>query len=89
MGKAHEELDDTRGCHARSYFSMDLYKHHLVTDIEVDDDYSRVAYHNACASRSYLLALVNTSIFMDKSTTYVDVIYVGYFTNSEMIHEYN
>lgn len=39
--------------------------------------------------RAYLLYLVVTSIFMDKSATYVGVVYLRYFDDLEKIHEYN
>lgn len=41
------------------------------------------------ALKSYFLILVGTSIFMDKSATYVDVVYLKFFMGLEQIHEYN
>lgn len=38
--------------------------------------------------RSYFMVLVDTCIFLYKSSTYVNVIYIRYFINLEMIHEY-
>lgn len=35
------------------------------------------------------MILVGTSIFMNKSVTYVDLVYIKYFTNLERIYEYN
>lgn len=39
--------------------------------------------------RAYLLYLIGTAIFMDKSATYTDVIYLWYFEDFELIDEYN
>lgn len=39
--------------------------------------------------RAYLLYLVGTTIFVDKSATYVDVFYLRYFEDFKQIHEYN
>lgn len=36
-----------------------------------------------------MLYLVDTSIFMDKSATYMNVIYLQYLDDFEAIHEYN
>lgn len=45
--------------------------------------------HIAHAMRAYLLYLVDTAIFMNKSATYADVVYLRYFLDFERIHEYN
>lgn len=45
--------------------------------------------HIAYAMRAYLLYLVGTAIFVDKSATYLDVLYLRYFEDIEQIHEYN
>lgn len=88
-GKAQHEIDDTRGCHARFSFMVDLYEHHLTVTVDADGDDGHVAYHKVCALRSYLLILVDTSIFMDKSATYVDAIYIRNFIDLKRTPEYN
>lgn len=65
----------------------DLYEHHVATFMDVDD--AHVAYHIACTLRSHLLVLVGTLIFMEKSVTYVNVIYLGYFIDLDIIQKYN
>lgn len=42
--------------------------------------------HRQCTLRCYLLFLVEMSIFMDKSETYVDVVYLKYFIDLTAIH---
>lgn len=37
----------------------------------------------------YLFFLVDTSMFVDTSATYIDVVYLKYFINLIAIHEYN
>lgn len=64
-----------------------MYQHHLATIVDVDGDDEQVSYHSA--SRSSLLVLVRKSVFMDKSVTFVDIIYLIYFINLDRIHEYN
>lgn len=36
-----------------------------------------------------MLYLVSTTIFVDKSATYVDVVYLRYFDDLERVHKYN
>lgn len=55
----------------------------------MDVDAVKVEYHRQCALRCYLLFLVGTSIFVDKSEIYVDVVYLKYFIDLTMIHNYN
>lgn len=55
-------------------FLVDRYENHMVAVVGVDGDDTRVTYYRACALRSYLMVLIGTSIFVDKSATYVDVI---------------
>lgn len=45
--------------------------------------------HIMYAMRAYLLYLVGTTIFMDKSAIYVDVLYLRYFKDFKWIHEYS
>ena len=57
--------------------------------LDVAGDHMQVAYHRYSALRCYLLFLVGTSMFVDKSETYVDVVYLKYITDLSLIHEYN
>ena len=86
---AQKEIDDTRRWHARFSFLKELYKYHLVAVVETDGYDAHVLYHRACALRSYLMYLVGTSIFVDKSDYYVDVVYLRYFIDFEQILKYN
>lgn len=79
FGKAQHNIYDIIVCHARFPFLVDLYEHHMNAFVVANGDDAQVAYHRVCALRSYILVLVDTSIFMDKSATCVDVIYLRYF----------
>lgn len=88
-GKTHQELNDTRGYDVMFSFLIDLYKDHLVATLDADGDDIHFAYHRVCALRLYFFILIDTSIFVDKSVTCVSVIYLRYFIDLKMIHEYN
>lgn len=57
--------------------------------VQTEGDDEHVMYHRACALSSYLLYLVDESIFVEKSVYYMNVVYLCYFTELERIHEYN
>lgn len=66
-----------------------FYKNHLQGGLDVEGDDKLVEYHRHYALRCYLLFLVDTSMFMDKSSTYVDVVYLQLFIDLSAVHEYN
>lgn len=72
-------MDDTKGCHARFSFLDEVYKDHLVVVVESDSDDAHDLHHRARVLMSYLMYLVDTFIFMDKSVYYVNVVYLKYF----------
>lgn len=87
LSEAQKEIDDTIICYGKFSFKETLYIEHLVATVEDDGDDAQVVYHRGCAFQAYLF-FVGTSIFMDKSATYVIVIYLRYFNKVEMIYEY-
>lgn len=48
-----------------------------------------VSYPKVFALKTYFQILVDTVIFVDKSVIYVDIVYIKYFMDMEMIHQYN
>ncbi|XP_050914136.1 protein MAIN-LIKE 1-like [Lathyrus oleraceus] len=74
-GEAMDELDKIRGAHARFVYLKKVYEDALLSAHQADGDDEPVALHTSYALRVYLLYLVGTTIFMDKSVTYTDVIY--------------
>lgn len=83
------ELEVTWGCHARFRFMKRLYTEQLHAIKQTTSNDKQVMQHKAYALRAYMLYFVGTSIFVDKSVTYVDAVYPIYFTDLEWIHEYN
>lgn len=73
-----KEIKDTIGCHARFGFLENLYAHHLVVAMLIDGDDEQVMYHKTWKLRSYLMYLVDTSIFVDKNAYYVNMVYLRY-----------
>lgn len=84
-----QDIDDTIVCYIGFGFLEKLYKYHLDAKIEADGDDAHVIHRIVCALRLYLMFLVSTSIFMDKSVYYVDVVYLSYFIELERVHKYN
>lgn len=84
-----DELDKTMGAHARFVYLKKVYEDALMYAQHADCDDEQVVLHISHALRSYLLYLVGIVIFIDKSVTYTDVVYLRYFVDFERIHEYN
>lgn len=70
LEKAVKQCSSTNGSHEKFLFLKDLYHDHLVAAAisknEGDDFF--VQYHCQCTLRCYLMFLVDTSFFMDKSS---------------------
>lgn len=60
---------------------------HAVEQGNGDDEH--VIHHRSYTLISYKMYLVDKSIFVDKSVTYVDVVYLRDFADLERIHKYN
>lgn len=65
------------------------YVDNLNATVDAATNDARVEYYRVCTLKSYVMILVGTCIFMDKSTTYVDIVYNKYFIDLERIHEFN
>lgn len=87
--EASKEVAATRGAHVRFKFLEKLYKEYLQWVVDVEGDDMQVKHHRTCAWRCYPLFLVDMSMFVDKSATYVDMVYLQYFIDLTAIHEYN
>lgn len=83
------ELQATLEAHARFQYLDEVYKQHVLNAEQTTGDVEQVTYHGVYTIRAYMLYLVGTTIFVDKSATYVDVVYLRYFDDFEGIHEYN
>lgn len=88
-GDAKQEMGDTKGYHIIFRILYRLYKYHMNVTIDADGDNAHVTHNKIRALRSYLLYMVYTSIFVDKSAYYVDGIYLRHFIDLWKINEYN
>ena len=84
-----KELGKTNGAHAKFVYLKKVYEDAILSAQHVDGDDEQVVIHIPYALRAYLLYLVDTTIFMDKSATYTYIVYLRYFVDFERIHEYN
>lgn len=82
------QCERTRGAHAKFSLLEKIYGEKLELTENLDGDELQVTYHRECTLRCFLLFLVGTSIFMDKSETYVDVAYLKYLINLLAIHKW-
>lgn len=73
-GKAQEDINDTRGCHTKFFLLVKNYVDPMNAVVDVAGDDTWVAYHSVCAFRSYSMILIGTTIFVDKTATYVDIV---------------
>lgn len=73
LRKTQCEIENTRGCHTRFSFLSKSYINHLNADVDVVGDNARVSKYRVCALMKDFLTLVGTSIFVDKSVTYVEL----------------
>lgn len=76
---ASREMEKIIGEYARFEFLKKVYTYALLRVEKSRGDDEQMRQHRAYHMRAYLLYMVGTTIFMDKSATYVDVIYVRYF----------
>lgn len=74
--KAVKEVDSIRGVHARFEFLRNIYTTEIQRAKRVDGDLDQVVVHRSHALRACLLFLVGTFIFVDKSATYTNVVYL-------------
>lgn len=70
------EFEATRKAQARFRFLEKVYTNELLRAKHTTGDDEHVIQHITYAMRAYLLYLIDTIIFVDKSVTYVDVIYL-------------
>lgn len=70
-------------------FLVKLYKNHVQWPLDAIGDDGRVEYHRHCELRCQLLFLVGTSMFADESETCVYMVYLKYFIDETLIHEYD
>lgn len=70
---------DTRDIHARFLFLKEKYVNHLSAIENHASDQSQVAYHRTMCIEDIFLFFVGIAILVDKSATYIDVVYINNF----------
>ena len=76
LGEAMVETSATRGAYVRFSWLRDVYA------VQLQED------HLENAARAFLLYLVGTTIFADKSSTYVSVVYLELFRDLDTVGRY-
>lgn len=80
------KINYNQGCNAQIKWLEVLYIGNLNGTITHHYDDTLLEYHKLCAIKTYFLNLNATTVFVNKIATYIDVIYLKYFSNN--IHEY-
>jgi hypothetical protein len=91
-GDAIEEVNDIRGAHARFWYLRKIFKQRLLQQMNADNEgdiEEEVQKLRGQAICIYLLYLVGITLFTDKSSHYVDVVYLRYFRDLEVVAVYS
>lgn len=86
-GDAMREFAKTGGAYARFEFLKKVYTYNIHRAEEARGNDEQVRLHKVYPMRSYLLYMVGTSIFVNKSATYKYMVYLRYFKDFERIHK--
>ena len=89
-GNARKNVDQTKCAHAKFSFLRYMLVQRFEDVAEAEAE-GHLMMSNTCLDqiiRIVLLYLIGVTIFSDKSQYYVDVTYLRYLTDVEMIHEY-
>lgn len=87
VADAEEELHDAKGAHVRFWWLGTQYLKLLTYARTVEDEEEREMWRVRTV-RCYLLYLVGTTLFTDKSANYVDVKYLSLFEDLSSVHQY-
>ncbi|XP_058746191.1 uncharacterized protein LOC131640685 [Vicia villosa] len=85
------ECRETGGARIKFSSLIQLYENHLVAapELEQESDELFTEYHRACALQCWFMLLVGTALFVDKSTTYIDMTYLRYFIDLTIVDQWN
>jgi len=86
-GEALSEVNDTKGAHARFSYLRRIFKDRLLEQLQADNDGDLVPVRKLRKQtlRIYLLYLVGITLFTGKSVHYVNVVYLRYFRDLELV----
>lgn len=66
------QCESTIGAHTKFSYLKKLYGENLELIEDANENDIQVTYHQECALRCYLIFSVGTTMFVDKSATYID-----------------
>jgi len=87
-GEALVEVTQTKGAHCRFRYLRRIFKDSMLEQLALETEYSvteEVRWLRDQAVRIYLLYLVGITLFIDKSVTDVDVVYLMYFRDLGLV----
>jgi len=91
-GQALVEVTQTKGAHCRFNYLRRISNERMLEQLALETEYGvtpevrRLRDHDV---RIYFLYLVGIKLFTDKSTTDVDVVYLRYFRNLDLVVGYS
>ncbi|CAJ2659463.1 unnamed protein product [Trifolium pratense] len=95
MGSTRDEVEQevktTKGAHARFVYLKEIVEKHtpVVNKAEVDGDKDTFKRYKGYITRAYLLLLVGTTIFSNKTKNNVDLTYLKYFIDLDQAWIYD
>ncbi|XP_058753782.1 uncharacterized protein LOC131626966 [Vicia villosa] len=84
-----EEVEGTGRAHVKFHFLRQQYDVELLAAHAVAGDDDEVDIHKLRALRCYFLYLSGTQLFVDTSSSYIDVVYPTYLSDTACVREYN
>jgi len=91
-GDAIREVTQTKGAHYQFSYLRKIFKECMLEQLELETEYGvtqEVRRLRDQAVRIYLLYLVGITLFTDKSATVVDVVYLKYFRDLDIVAGYS
>jgi hypothetical protein len=87
-----EEFDKMKGAHLSFQKLLQLYldnKNFAEKALHEKEKEEDIKFYQDCAIRCFLLYLLGSTLFTNKSTQYVDVIFLTYLQDLDLIHTWN
>ncbi|RHN51109.1 putative protein-serine/threonine phosphatase [Medicago truncatula] len=90
-GDAVVEVTPNRGAHCRFSYLRRIFKDRLLQQLELENEYGVTQEVRGLwdqVVRIYLLYLIGITLFTDKSQTAMDVVYLRYFRDLDVVAEF-
>jgi len=92
LGEAHVEVTHTKGAHCRFGYLKRIFKERMKEQLALETEHGvtqEVMRMRDQVVRIYLLYLVWITLFTDKSQNIVDVVYLRYFRDLDVVAYYS